>query len=365
MSRPRSSADVMTRRLRAQRLIGAPFTSAVEAVRWFGAMQAQDPAGARWALGLRVRGATDAGVRSLLDRGVILRTHVLRPTWHFVAPDDIRWLLDLTGPRVRRGLAGRYLRLEIDEKQMTRAVTVIARAVAGRRYMTRAQIGDVLRRARIAPDGQRLPHFIMGAELLGIIASGPQRGRDVTYGLLDELAPRARRLTRDEALAEIALRYFRAHGPARLHDLAWWSGLTLADARDSIALAGGALVPETVDDVPHWSHPDSSSTRARANVAHLLPNFDELTVGYSERGDLVDARYPMDPSLFAFGSVLANIVTVGGRVRGAWRRTVSRDGTRIAVRPLGPMSRPEREMVDRAAARMSRFLERDVHVDWA
>jgi hypothetical protein len=156
--------DIAARRLHAQRLTGEPFASVVEAVRWLGAVQSQDYAGAKWALGQRTAGALERDVDRLFDEGAILRTHVLRPTWHFVLPDDIRWQLELTGPRIGLGLAARYRQLEIDEDVAARACEALAAALAGGRYLTRPELGEVLRAAGISPEGQRLPHLLMRAE---------------------------------------------------------------------------------------------------------------------------------------------------------------------------------------------------------
>ncbi len=234
-------SDIAARRLQAQWLVGEPAALAVDVVRRLGAVQSQDYAGGKWALGQRTHGTTDAELDRLFDKGGILRTHVMRPTWHFVLPEDIYWLLDLTGPRVRRILAGRYRQLEIDDGVVAGAKAAFSAALAGGRSLTRPELGEVLRVAGIAPDGQRLPHLLMAAELDGVIVSGPRHGKQFTYALLTERAPQARLLDRTESLVELTRRYFRSHGPAQLQDFVWWSGLTVADARSGITLAGGTL----------------------------------------------------------------------------------------------------------------------------
>ena len=171
--------NIAARRLRTQGLTGEPFTSAVEAVRWLGAVQSQDYAGAKWALGQRTRGVSDAQLDRLFDEGAILRTHVMRPTWHFVLPEDIRWMIELTGHRVRRGLTARYRELEIDEGVVAGAKTAFAAALSKGRHLTRPELGEVLLAAGISPEGQRLAHLLMGAELDGLIASGPRHGKAV------------------------------------------------------------------------------------------------------------------------------------------------------------------------------------------
>ena len=334
-------------------------------MRWLGAVQSQDYAGAKWALGQRTRGSTEAEVDRLFDDGAILRTHVMRPTWHFVHPEDIGWLVQLTGPRVRLGLAGRYRQLEIDERVIARANAAFTAALEGGRHLTRPELGEVLLAARISPDGQRLPHLLAGAELDGIIASGPRHGKQFTYALLEERAPKAPALERDEAVAELTRRYFRSHGPAQVQDFVWWSGLTVADARAGIGLACAVLEHQVVEGKQYWFGADAGPTFEPAGVvAHLLPNFDEYTVGYRDRAAAVPADRPIEPAFFSFGSILSNVVTIGGRVRGAWRRTVKRGGVRVEVRLLDRLAPAEAAAIEEAGHRLGRFIERPVELAW-
>lgn len=351
-------------RLHAQRLVGKTFASPVDAVRWMAAVQSQDYAGAKWALGQRCRGSTDAELDRLFDEGAILRTHVMRPTWHFVLPEDIRWLLKLTGPRIHRGLAARYRELEIDDRVAAGADKAFAAALSGGRHLTRTELGEVLRAARISPEGQRLPHLLARAELDALIVSGPRRGKQFTYALFEERVPKARARDRAEAGAELARRYFRSHGPAQVQDFVWWSGLTMAETRNGIAMAGAALQHKVIERKDYWFDPKAGPAADAAGVAHLLPNFDEYTVGYRDRAALVHADRPFETSLFSFGSVLSNVVTVGGRVRGAWRRTVARDSVRVEIRALDRFEPAESAAVEKACRRFGRFLERPVVLTW-
>jgi hypothetical protein len=354
--------DIAARRLHAQRLVGEPFASAVDAVRWFGAMQSQDYGGAKWALGQRTRGATETQLDRLLDDGSILRTHLMRTTWHFVLPEDIRWLLELTSRKIRLGLAARYRQLEIDDRVIAEAGAAFAGALAGGRHLTRSELGEVLRAAGISPDGQRLPYLLSAAELEGLIASGPRHGKQFTFALLQERAPKARLLGRDEAIAELTRRYFRSHGPAQLQDFVWWSGMAVADARSGIALAGGALEHQVVEGKDYWFDAKAGPARGTTRLAHLLPNYDEYTVAYRDRAATLDAGRPFEPALFSFGSVLSNVVTIGGRVRGAWRRTVTRTGVRVELRLLDILGPSEAAAVSKAVTRLGRFLESPVEL---
>lgn len=356
--------DIAAQRLHAQRLTGEPFRSALDAVRWLGAVQSQDYAGAKWALGQRTRDTTDAELDRLFDQGAVLRTHVLRPTWHFVLPADIHWLLELTGPRIRLGLAARHRQLEIDNGVVARASAAFVAALAGGRHRTRQELAEVLSAAGISPDGQRLPHLLMSAELDGLIASGPRRGKQFTYALLTERAPRARPLDRTAALAELTRRYFRSHGPAQLQDFVWWSGLTVADARAGVRLAGRALDHKVIEGKDYWFDAEAGPDGNVARVAHLLPNFDEYTVAYRDRAAAVHDDRPFEPALFSFGSILSNVVTIGGRVRGAWRRTGAGRGVRVAVRSVDRLEPGEVAAVEEAGQRLGRFLDRSVELGW-
>ena len=351
-------------RMRAQRLTGAPFAGAAEAVRHFGAVQAQDYPAAKWALGMRVEGATDASIDRAYDSGAIVRTHVMRPTWHFVAPEDLRWLLELTGPKLTRGLAGRYSRLGLDAPTIARARRVFETALEGGVHLTRAELSGRLARAGIAPDGQRLPHLLHAGELAGLLTSGSRKGREHTFALLEDRVPTRRALDRDEAIAKLTLRYFVSHGPAQPLDMVWWSGLTHVEVRRGIEAAGKALAHADIDGVTYWFDARLESPRAGRPVAHLLPNFDEYTVGYADRAAILHPVHPFRPELFSFGSVLANVVTIGGQVYAAWRRQSQGSSFVVEVRALAPLTAGERRLVENAAARYARFLDRRVVLVW-
>jgi len=355
-------AEIAARRLQGQRLIGEPFSSALEAIRSFGAVQAQDYGAAKWALGQRSVGATDAELDRLFDQGAILRTHVMRPTWHFVLPEDVGWLLELTGPKVLAGLNGRHRQLELDADVLALSQAAFGAALAGGRHLTRTELGGVLRAAGIAADGPRLHHLILTAELERLIVSGPRRGRQFTYALLEERVPPTSRMERTDAIVELARRYFLSHGPAQLHDFVWWSGLTATDARAGVALAGDALQRQMAGSREHWRDARVGPAPDASSVAHLLPNFDEYTVAYRDRAALVDPHRPFDPAFFSFGSVISNVVTIAGRVQGRWRRTAARRGVRVEVDLLSRVEAAAEASIAEAGRRLERFLERPVEV---
>src|SRR5713226_2242979 len=224
-----TNLDIAHRRLHNQLITRPMFEKPDDVVKWLGAVQAQDYAGAKWALGLRMQGVTDDVIEQAFADGAIIRTHVMRPTWHFVAPADIRWMLALTAPRIN---AYYNRKLELDDAVFRHSNAVLAKALQGGKQLTRSELASVLQLAGIAADNLlRSTYIIMRAELDGIVCSGARRGKQFTYALLDERVPQTRNLDRDEALAEFARRYFTSHGPATLQDFVWWSGLAAADAK--------------------------------------------------------------------------------------------------------------------------------------
>jgi len=348
----RSVPDVVSRRLRNHGLDRPEFDEPSEVVAWLGAVQAQDYAAAKWALGVRARGLDDAAVERAFTRGTILRTHVMRPTWHFVTPRDIRWMLALTAPRVS-ALMGHYNRkLELDGRVFARSHAALERALGGGAHHTRAELAATLARAGIRAKGQRLAHLMMQAELDQVICSGPRRGAQFTYALLAERAPRARTLTREEALAELARRYFSSHGPATLRDYAWWSGLTMREAQTGIDLVRPSLVREVVGELTCWSVSSRRAARPAGPLGHLLPIYDEYLIAYKDR-DLVVGPARAKPER-AFEVV--HYLIMGGRLVGSWRRTAQKDSTLVAVTAYRSLTRAEAGEARAATQRLGKFL---------
>lgn len=338
-------SGLLETRLRHQGLTGPPRRSAPDVVAWLGAVQAQDYPGAAWALALRTRALTLADVDQALASGAIVRTHVLRPTWHFVAPADLRWMLALTGPRVKALMRGYDRRLELDARTYARARTTIERALEGGRHLTRTELATALRAARIDAAGQRLAHLVMDVELAGAICSGPRRGAQFTYALVDEHVPATRPLTRDEALAALASRYFRSHGPATVHDFAWWSGLTVGEARAAVALA----------DVASAVLPAPPSADRVTGAHYLLPNYDEFLIAYRHRDAVLDPARARNFGTFSSQEYPHQLV-LHGRIAGSWRREVGRDRACLTLRTYAKPTATETRALAAEAVRFGRFL---------
>ncbi len=323
---------LVSARLHNQRLNSTRFSKAADVVRWFGAVQAQDFNAAKWALGLRMRNATDAVIEEAFNKAEILRTHVMRPTWHFVAPEDIRWLLQLTAPRVNLRAGPNYRKFELDAAVFKRSNKIFTKALQGGKHLTRPALKSMLNAAGIdANDGVRLAHILLRAELDGVICSGPRIGKQFTYALLEERTPAARAFDRDEALAELTQRYFRSHGPATLQDLVWWSGLTVEDAKRGMAEVG--------------TPPTARTKQSSPNLAHLLPAFDEYFVAYKDRQISAGSLSTWD--------VLGPTFIIDGVAAGTWKRTNSGSVELNASRAL---TKSEELAVKQAVDRYADYL---------
>ena len=344
--------DILRQRLRNQRLVCLPFARAEHVVDWLVAVQSQDYSGAKWAVGQRTAGASEADLERLYDAGAILRTHVMRPTWHFVRPADIRWLLALTAPRVRAILAHDDDELELGRTMRARCGRLLEKALRDGKSLTRAEITTLLGAAGISCRGRRLAHLLAHAELDALICSGPRRGKQFTYALLDERAAPVKPVPADEALAELVRRYFASHGPATVRDCAWWSGLRMADVKLGIEAARPRLQTVTVDGTVHW-FAGWTEGRPTSPSAHLLPNYDEYLIGYAERSALVDPSLgpPADPKL-----IFSNVVMIAGRVVGTWRRMTAKGITAVQTHPRRALDERGQAAVRAAVRRYQRFM---------
>ena len=326
-----------------------------------GALQAQDYLGALWALGVRGGGATERAVEDAVAERTIIRTWPMRGTLHFVPAADARWMLELLTPRVIARNAGRYRELEMDAALFDRARAVVERSLSGGKRLTRPALYARFHDAGIATAGARGLHILGFLSQQRTICFGPREGRQPTVVLFDEWIPGARRLTREESLAELARRYFLGHGPATLHDFVWWSGLSVTDARSAVAMNEKNLRSQLVDDMPHWRPRRARAAGPASRDAHLLPPFDELIVAYRRRDAVVDPRF--GPELGA-GGVMWPTILVGERIAGTWRRVLGTRAVAVYLRPFDRLLGHERAAVERAAMRYGEFLELPVECHW-
>jgi hypothetical protein len=352
-------------RLANQRLVQPEHDDPVEVVRTLLAVQSQDYAAAKWAIALRTTGTRDDAIERALSDGRLVRTHVLRPTWHIVAAEDIRWLLALTASRVLAASAGPHRRVGLDEAQFKRGNAALARALRGGEQLTRSELAAVLTRARLdVSEPQRLAYFLMRAELDALICNGARRGKQFTYALFDERVPPEKRRPRDEMLAELALRYFTTRGPATVHDLAWWSGLTVTDAKKGTELAKDLLSHETVEGRTLWFADAPPLPKRRTRHVHLLPNYDEFFIGFRDRSDVLlraDALTVPAP----VGAPYTHVVAIDGQLVAGWRRDLVDGRVDVTLDPLATLSDAERKVVQRAAQKYASHLDLPLSLHWS
>jgi hypothetical protein len=348
------TVDLLEQRLRNQQLLQSGCRTPLDVVRWLGAVQAQDYVGAKWAVGLRAPRLDEADIDAAFNDGSILRTHVMRPTWHFVTPADIRWMLELTAPRVIALMAFYDRKLELTAKVFAKSHGVLERALAGGTHLTRSELAAALGRAKIVAHGQRLGHLMMRAELDRVICSGPRRGKQFTYALLAERAPLAATLPRDEALLELTRRYLTSHGPATIRDFAWWSGLTAKDGKRGIDMLGSKIASRDIDGRTYWFVPSTSVRRTAPRSVYLLPNYDEYGIAYRNRDALLDGARSVLVS--AGATEFSHMLIVNRRWTGSWKRTFSTTTAGIDVRPVRPLKKDESRALAEEAERYGTFF---------
>jgi hypothetical protein len=346
-------------RMHSLRLSESAATTPEQVVGWLAAVQSQDYGPAKWALGQRIRGCiTDAAIDRAFDDGAILRTHVLRPTWHFVLPADIRWLLELTGPHVLKQNVYMCRREGLDEATLTTATARIVEALQNGNQRTRKELQLVLASAGMdSPTGFRVGYVLMYAELLGLICSGARSAKQQTYALLDERAPlvQARRLQHDEALAELTLRYFTSHGPATVKDFHWWSSLSPTAIRAGLAMVAGQLEHVDFDGARYWFAVPPPTTRPTSPTVQLIQAYDEYVVGYSETKYALDTAgsaraLPRREAMFNL------IVLLDSQVAGNWKRTFRPGSVHIDVVLYAPFDAGQTAALYAACTRHAEFL---------
>ncbi len=354
--------DIPAYRLYNQHLTHPTLHQPAEVVAYLGAVQAQDYGGAKWAVAQRTPGLTNAALDQALADGSIVRLHILRPTWHFVAPADLRWMMALSAPRVKQAMAFGHRQVGLDAATFKRSHAAIAKALQGGKQMTRTELGQVVTRAGVdVKDLLRLGHIMGMAELECVVCSGGRRGKQFTYALMEERVPATQSLTRDVSLAELARRYFVSRGPASLPDFVWWSGLTSADCKTAIELIKSELIVETIDDQTYWRAATQPPTKSKTPRVYLLPNYDEYIVGYEDRSAILGD--PTTHKLDSRGNVLFNnTIVINGEVRGTWKRKETRKAVTIEATSFAPITKTEAQAVASAAHRYGEFLGLPVSV---
>ncbi|MCI4567915.1 winged helix DNA-binding domain-containing protein [Lysobacter sp. CFH 32150] len=349
-----TTRNLLKHRLHAQGIATARFDTPADVVRWLVAMQAQDYYGALWAVGLRMRAASEAVIEQAIAERRIVRTWPMRGTLHFVAAEDARWMLELLTPRVIALNAARIERdFGLDAAMLTRCRRIVGKALAGGKALTRGALYAALDEGGVSCAEQRGIHVTGRLAQEGLICLGPRAGKQPTFVLLDEWLPAVPRKTREEALAELAHRYFRSRGPATAQDFAWWSNLTVKDAQAGIALAQSRLVRDVVDGSTYWLSPDATPSH-KSSAIHLLPPFDEYLVAYKDRSAALDTS--LGRQVIGINGLVNASIIRDGRVAGVWKRAVQKQSVMVLPNLFASLPRAQHQALARTTKQYGAFL---------
>lgn len=349
--------DISNIRLANQQVTKSGFNKVKDLAGWMCAIQAQDYQMAKWAIGLRINGVSEKTVNEAIDKGEILRTHLLRPTWHFVSSDDIHWLLELTAPHIRSTMKSRNKSLELTDTILNKSVLLITDALQGGKHLTREEMIWILEKSGIATKDNRGSHILSEAELGGIICSGESKGNKQTYALLNERVKENKRLSREDALKKIAGKYFSSHGPATLKDFVWWSGLPVKDARNALEMAKPHLSEERIDSSAYYY---KESSWFPEKTVFLLPAYDEFIISYKDRTASLSS---LDHSkAVSINSLFRPMIVINGRVSGLWRRTIIKETLLIETLLFKNQDKQIRNLIENEAGALGTFLNRKVEV---
>lgn len=350
-------SEIAKYRLVNQQIAETKLKSAVSMIQWFDAVQAQEYAQTKWGLGLRLPHIKDDDIEKDFTEGKIIRTHLLRPTWHFVAAQDIRWLLTLTAPRVNTANAYMYRQLELDSKVFNRCNDILIETLRGGKQLTRDTINEEFQKNKIIAKGHRLSYIMMYAELAGIICSGARQGNQFTYALLGERILATNSLSKDEALAELTKRYFLSRGPATIKDLSTWSGLTLTDCRKGVEIVKSLFNREMVENQEYF-FPLTASTKKQFQKIYLLPIYDEFIMGYKDRSAITVFKNNNNP---ASASYYDSMIIFEGQIIGTWKRTIVKKSIDIEFEFFRPLDKNQTNALEKAFNRLAAFTNMTVN----
>jgi hypothetical protein len=352
-------ADIANIRLTSQQIAQTEFKTAKDIVGWMGAMQAQDYHMVKWAIGVRLPNSTGKVIEAAINNGEIIRTHVLRPTWHLVSADDIHWMLALTAPQIKASLRSRHKELELSETVLSKSNTIIERALRGGRQLIREELMAELQKAGIATDN-RASHLMLRAELDGIMCSGAIKGGKQTYALLEERVSEKKPFTKEEALANLAKKYFTSHCPATLQDFVWWSGLSASDARHALEMVKSDFISETIDSQTYWLTNFSSIINTKKDVVQLLPAFDEFIISYKDRS--ASLPFANHNKTVSNNGIFRPVIVVNGQVSGIWKRTIKKDKVIVETDLFAQPDKTTKNLIEKASIQFGGFLEKKTEI---
>lgn len=354
--------EIANYRLASQKLLKENQNTPQEIVQHLGAIQAQDYAMAKWAIGSRCN-ATEKEIEEVLNSGKVIRTHILRPTWHFVAADDIHWMLDVSGPQVKRIILSETKKYGYDEREFDRINSNIEKILAGNKHLTREEIIQELNIERVSGEYYLSPVLIMMyAELSGLICNGKMKGKQITYALLEEKVSKPQsKLTKDEGLAKLAKRYFESHGPATLLDFSWWSGFPPTTAKLAINSIESVLNSVEIDNQKYWFGTNFTEVDNFCESVHFLPAFDEILISYKNREASILQEH--QPKAFTSNGIFKPVILENGKVIGTWKRTLKKDHAKIETQFFNETEDHKKSILFEGIKSFEKYLETKISIE--
>lgn len=348
------TADILQVRLHNQQLAAQQFQTPAELVAHMGVIQAQEYHMSKWAIGMRLPGTTEQAIDMALDKGEILRTHVLRPTWHYVAAEDIHWMLALSVPQNMAAVKSRFKVLGITAEMVKKSNKLIDKALSNGEHLTRKELVAILEKAKIDAKNEVGGHLLFMAELEGIACNGAHRGKEITYALLSSRVANGKSFSREEALAKLAKRYFNSHGPATVQDFIWWSGLSITEGKKALELVKNEFEQVSIDEQMFYFSPNIKMPDAKKSTCLLIPPYDEYVIGYADRTMLIKGE-GKEENIFENGLSRPNIL-VNGKSIGNWKRTIKKDKTIIELKFFKAPAKTVLPQIKKAAKSFGQFI---------
>jgi hypothetical protein len=375
-------------RLHTQQIVQQQFQQPNELLNWLGAVQAQDYEMSKWAVALRLSpkanskfnqsspvgedkgevsnqnefGISEAKIEAALNNGELIRTHILRPTWHIVSAENHRWMMDLSAPQLSRTLNSYNKSVGLDAKTLLKAEKIILKLLAKKNHCTRDEIMAVLQKEKINTDNYRSAHIMFHAELNGLVCNGIRKGKEISYALLDERIPQSKKINRDEALAKLATIYFQSHSPATLKDFSWWSGLNQTEAKKAIDFISKNVEKIEVGEQTYFVLIDKKNIPLApfkggitgVNEVHLLPAFDEYIISYNHRLDVVDKNHA--PKVFTNNGLFKPMIVHDGKIIGTWKRTITGKKLKTEIFPFEKISKQTENEIEKKMEGFRNYL---------
>ena len=347
-------------RLTAQQITAAKFKTPVSLVSWMGAMQAQDYEMAKWAIGIRLPGSNLTTIEKAIDKADIIRTHVLRPTWHFIVPADVHWMLALSAPNIKTAMRTRDKQLGLTEALIRKANLAMQKVLRDGNHLTREELMHHLMQKKIDANPERMTHFLVHAEVNALICSGKMKNKKATYALLDERVAAPEKIEKDEALGKLAQKYFQSHGPATLKDFTWWSGLSIKDSTKALDIMREEFSSAKLNDIVYWFSNKIEFSKVYKKPVFALPAFDEFVISYKNRDHLLSET--MHSRAISSNGIFRPMIVIDGKVEGLWSRTFNKDKLIISCNYFDELNKSQQLRVTKSMKMFAGFLGKELSV---